>query len=316
MYHLERRKSSGGCCPLCTLPTLPWAALGSLYEAAPAAEFPKLVLHLPPTGNGAVAKGGTAESLHTTPWGWAVPVGSPSPSVWLHGLQATALVVRGELPTLLLHTHLSVCSSRHGKWWEVMFANSPVFEVLNTPSQDPACFDKVNYPFWNVLGSLPCSFSWALCVPAGCCFNTDTSLVPLHPVCAGHTAGSQGVLRTQISGALQRDPPSVFQFKVALDLCSLEKDTCGRKVIKNCLLNETCQGFAVHRSTLAYFWKSLTPFPSFCMTMWVLYGTVVEEILNIICVNHGAHHVVSNLRALALCHEGRWQAGKSWELFS
>lgn len=299
--------------------TLPWAALGSLYEAAPVAEFPKLVLHLPPTGNGAVAKGGTRGSPHKAPWGWAVPVGSHSPSVWLHGLQATALVVRAEWWTLLLQRHLSVCSSRHGKLWEVMFANSPVFEVLNTPSQDPARFDKVNYPFWNILGLLPCSFSWALCVPAGCCFNTDTSLVPLHTVCAGHTAGSQGVLRTRISGALQRHPPSVFQFKVALDLCSLEKDTCGcdwtgRKVVKNCLFNKTCQGFAVHRSTLAYFWKSLSPFLNFCMTTGVLYGTVVGETLNIICVNHGVHHVVSNLRALALCLEGRQQAGKSWQL--
>lgn len=168
-------------------------------------------------------------------------------TVWLHGLQAAALVSQS-LATLLLQWHLSLCSSWHGKLWEVMFANTPVFEVLNTTSQDPACFDEVNYPFWNVLGLLPCSFSWALCVPAGCCSDPEMSsgaFIFIHTVGAGHTAASQEILRAWISGALQRDPSSAFQFKVALDLCSLEDsrgcDWTGRKVIKNCLFNKTCQ---------------------------------------------------------------------------
>lgn len=131
----------------------------------------------------------------------------------------------------------------------------------------------------------------------------------LHTNCLCRTHRSQPG-RMWISGASQRDPSSVLQFKVALELCSLEKDTCGcdwscgRKV-KNCLFNKTCQGFAVHTSTLLYFWKSLSPFASFCMTTGVLYGTVVEETLIIICVNHRAHHVVSNLTVLAFCVEGR-----------
>lgn len=86
----------------------------------------------------------------------------------------------------------------------------------------------------------------------------------------------------------------------------------GRLLRAVCLIKPASKCSAVHRSTLPYFWKSLSPFTSFCMTTGILYGTVEEETLSIICANHGTHHV-SNLTALFL--EGIWRAGKSWELF-
>lgn len=187
---------------------------------------------------------------HTTPWSWALLVGSHNPSQYdCVACRQVHLLLGLNLATLLLQWHLSLCSSWHGKSREVMSANTPVFEVLNTPNQDPACFDKVNYPFWNVLGLLPCSFSWALFVTSRLLLQHICHLVPLsfiHTVPAGDTAATQEVLRTWISGALQRDLSSPFQFKVALDLCSFGKDFCGcdwagKKVIKKYLFNKTCQ---------------------------------------------------------------------------
>lgn len=155
-------------------------SIGSLYLTAPAAEFPTqnwsmahsyLVLQCLP-GNGAglgPREEHREESPHTRLLGaalrsWALTACHGMTRVWPAGNCICC--------STLLQWHLSLCSSWHGKYKEVMSANTSVFKVLNTLNQDLACFDKVNYPFWNVLGSLPCSFSWALFVLAGCCFNT------------------------------------------------------------------------------------------------------------------------------------------------
>lgn len=190
VYDLERRTSSG-LLFFMYFTHLPWAA--ALWGSS-CSRIPHLGLNLPPTGNGAGAKGGTTESPHTTPWSWALLAGSHSPSQYdCMACRQLHLLLGQDFETLLLQWYLSLCSSWHGKYREVMSANTPVFEVLNTPNQDPACFDKVNYPFWNVLGLLPCSFSWALFVPAGCCFNTDTSsgAFKLHTYCTCRTHCSQ-----------------------------------------------------------------------------------------------------------------------------